>query len=203
MSCQGPVSSEKISQAISIVPLFLELSISIVGSFSISDIVSSPKLQQQLVDGVADAMGVPSTLVQLAAFRDVRRRLLAVSLTFRILASSTQAAASLQTKAATANFQGSIQSQGINLQVSTVNAVVPGASVPQPSPTPQSSPNKQLEAQDSGFPVLLVAAVAGSAGSLVIITVVVLFCVCRKRKHRQMRVQAEMEGHTSEASTLQ
>jgi hypothetical protein len=78
-------------------------------SMTISGLASSLQIsktvQQQLVAGVASSLGISSSLVKLDAVKDIGRRLLALSITFRLLAAHAVEATELQQKAQKADMQ--------------------------------------------------------------------------------------------------
>ncbi len=199
MSCEGTTSSATESKIIRIKPLVVEVSMTLGGTLSSKDIASSPLLQQQLVNGVADALGVQKALVQLADYKDGRRRLLAVSVTFRVLASSATNAAALQSKAATADFQRSINQAGANVKVSGVNAffanqppaAVAAVTVAAPS---QASPVPNVETltgkKDNNMnSTTLMAAVVGSVGGVLVIVGAIVFSICIRRRSSAQRTK--------------
>ena len=188
VSCQGNISSTPTTKKINILPIAVEISLTVTWSFSKLDIESSPKLRQQLVDGVADALGISSFLVQLVAYKDARRRLLALSITFRVLASSADTAASLKQKATTADFQGAMESRGVSLLVSGVHAVLSsGEQIAQTTPIPDAS----------YIPSTMIIAIAASAGSVVVVVGLFLGCfACRK--NAKVAVQGENAHNTGQ-----
>jgi hypothetical protein len=115
------------------------------GTLTTSEVSTSQALQQQLVNSVADTMGVAAILVQLVSYRDARRRLLAVSVIFRILVSGTGEAATLQSKAYTADFTSAMRSNGLDADVSGVMATITTMpSVTLPTSTPASAGSRTL-----------------------------------------------------------
>ncbi len=73
------------------------------GSLTAKDF--TPAVQDKLIAAVAESIGVPRVLVQIVSFRDARRRLLALSVTFRILAANAADAEALRKKIVTADIQ--------------------------------------------------------------------------------------------------
>ena len=73
------------------------------GSLSAKDV--TPAVQDKLSAAVAESIGVPRALVQIVSFRDARRRLLALAVTFRILAANAADAEALRQKVVTADIQ--------------------------------------------------------------------------------------------------
>ncbi len=73
------------------------------GSLSAKDV--TPAVQDKLSAAVAESIGVPRALVQIVSVRDARRRLLALAVTFRILAANAADAEALRLKVVTADIQ--------------------------------------------------------------------------------------------------
>jgi len=63
------------------------------------------QVEQQLVAAVAYSMGVPDARVRLLSFKNARRRLLALTVTFQIFAGNTQDAQSIKQKIEGADLQ--------------------------------------------------------------------------------------------------
>jgi hypothetical protein len=67
------------------------VSMSLGGTLTAADVTK--QVEQRLVAAVADSIGVPPSLVQIVSVHDGRRRLLAVTVTFRIIARERKCAA--------------------------------------------------------------------------------------------------------------
>ncbi len=104
MSCEGTVSSAQTSQKFIVAdaPAVL-ISMTISGISSISQITKT--MEKQLIGAVADSLEISVNRVQLELQKTPMRRLLAIPVTFRVLATDGNDAAGLQQRIMKADLQ--------------------------------------------------------------------------------------------------
>ncbi len=107
----------------------------------VGDLQMTSERLQQLEDAVAYTLGLPPALVEVLSFKyDGQRRLLAVLVTFRILATNQADAAQLQRKAAAADFASAFKAQiGADITVSDVTADITQSVESTPAPAGSNS----------------------------------------------------------------
>jgi hypothetical protein len=170
-------------------------------SMTISSMASSSQIsktvEQQLVAGVASSLGISSYLVKLDAVKDIGRRLLALFITFRLLAAHAVEATELQDKAQKVDMQvlhtclnlfftnifayvlkcvyvqAAMERQGLRVSVSGITAEVM---------TPSGSGSTGSGGVSLG--PMLGAAVAGAVGGICLAGVT-LFMYRRYRRYRR------------------
>jgi hypothetical protein len=188
--CDGTKSSATAVFEVRVKRLAVELSMTLGGSLSARDINSSPVLQRQLIVGVADALGVSSMLVtlELLAYANGRRQLLAVSLRFQILASDLQAAALLHKTAETADFQYFVRRAGAAVQVSSVKSDLF---------TDTSEGPKGYWTTSQYDTSTLVALIVGPIGGCLALGSMIFLAVYISRQHSQTRMKkrALLQNH--------
>jgi hypothetical protein len=176
VSCQGAASSSPASKDIKIVEApAVVVTMTLGGSLTAEQV--TPEVEQQLENAVAESLGISSALIEIQSVKNARRRLLALAVTFRILAANAVDAAVLQKKATTTDFTSAIKKQtGLNIQVSGISAdVVSGpASLPTVSQTPSGN------GSGGSNVVTIAAAVGGAGGGLLILGAILLFVYMRK-----------------------
>jgi hypothetical protein len=147
VSCKGSFTSAITSLNVTVAPLGVDVSMTLGGTLTSTAIFTSKVIQQQLVQSVADTLAIPSDRVQLVSHRDARRRLLALAVIFRVLASSDSEASSLSEKASSADFESVMRSKGLDTEVWNVIASVSTSPATGASPVP--SPAKSCAARKS------------------------------------------------------
>lgn len=178
ISCSGSASSPSVQINVVIVesPVLL-LSLTFEGNLSQSQM--SEDMKEKMESAIASSLGVSPAIVELISFTNTLRRLLAFSVTFRILAVSAEDVVVLQSKAATANFAKPIKQQtGLDLEISSVNADIV----------------QQQPAKDVGSNVVA-AAVAGVVGILVLFTALLVVAIYWSKKNKKAKVLSEECPH--------
>jgi hypothetical protein len=156
------------------------------GSLSSPEQLTPPR-QKQLENAVAYTLGVPPALVDLLSFKDGRRRLMALSLTFQILATNAANAAALQSKASGADFASAIKAQtGADVTVSEVLASI--AEISEAPPTQDGSNSNA---------VVVAAAVATVGGVLLLLAAVLAMYFYRHRRDKTSKGGAKQSDPVS------
>lgn len=137
----------------------------------------TPEVETKLVTGVAGSLGIDSLLVKISTISNARRRLLAISVTLRILTIDSADAAALQSKAksSAAAISFSLKASGLDFQdmsVSTANAADLGAAVISPANSESSS---------RGSTTNLIGPVAGGVAGLIFFLCLGAFWFVRRR----------------------
>ena len=173
VSCQGTTASSPASKDIKIVEApAIVVTMTLGGSLTAEQV--TPEVEQQLENAVAESLGISPALIQIQSVKNARRRLLALAVTFRILAANATDAAALQKKATTTDFTSAIKKQtGLDIQVSGISADVVSSptTVPIISPAPGGS---------SSGNVTVIAAAVGAVGGVLLLGAVLLFVYVRK-----------------------
>ncbi len=173
VACQGSVASVLASQNVVVVEApAVVVTLTLGGNLAASQV--TPAVERQLEAGIAETIGVPAALVKLLSFKnDGRRRLLALSVTFQILATNQENAAKLQAKAASADFTAAIKKQtGLDVSVTGVSAVV------------QKNPNVPIvpepPASSSSNTTVIIGAVVGAVGGVLLVAAAIFIVHMRK-----------------------
>ncbi len=186
VSCQDLKSSPVASMQINIMPapnVLVELTFG--GRLSISEISSS--VQQLLETAIASSLGLQPALVQLVSLKNIRRRLLALSVTFRILAKNPADALMLKERIASADLGGAIKKRaGEDFLVSSVAVQVENTAA----------------SQNGSQVTLIIAAVAGSVGFIILVVVVVLALRKYKLRQKQDRETHQVTSSSSEETII-
>ncbi len=193
MSCQGTTASSPASKDIKIVEApAIVVTMTLGGSLAAEQV--TPEVEQQLENAVAESLGISPALIQIQSVKNARRRLLALAVTFRILAANAADAAALQKKATTTDFTSAIKKQtGLDIQVSGISADV----VSSPTAAPIVSP---APGGSSSGNVTVIAAAVGAVGGVLLLGAVLLFVYVRKSGRWQRYWSAahdKVEGFTS------
>jgi hypothetical protein len=197
VSCNQDLASIPTFRLFNIQPVGIELSMTLGGEITSFSISTSKQLQQLLISGVSNALGVPVITVMLASRRDSRRQLLVSAVTFKNFASSASEVYILQHRAETADFQESFQQKGLVLTVSTVSANTFGVN---------SASNDGVNSasnEPDGLPkTTLAGIIAGSAvGGLLLIVGIALGTWYGFKKQSKARKELQQGMHAPQQSS--
>jgi hypothetical protein len=104
VTCQGVASSASSSKRFPVIPApSLLISMTIGGISSFVEITKT--MEQKLIAATAESLDISVERVQIEHVKDQSRRLLALSITFRVLAADGRDAVELQLRITKADFQ--------------------------------------------------------------------------------------------------